>query len=66
MKILKKYQHEYISCLPQFLENQIMIEIKKNISQLLLNKEEKQEAIENANYSKVCDLEDTIHIEYVA
>lgn len=65
MKIPKKYQHEYVSCLPQSLENQIMKEVKSNISELLLNKEEKQEAIENAHSSKVCDLEDTITIKYV-
>lgn len=66
MKIPKKYQFEYVSCLPQTLEHQIMTTVSQNISQLLLNKEEKQEAIENAKCSKVCDLEDTIHIEYVA
>lgn len=65
MKISKIYQHEYVSCLPQSLENKIMTEIKRNISQLL-SKEETQEAIENANCSKVCDLEDTIQIQFVA
>lgn len=66
MKIPRKLQHEYVSCLPQSLEKQIMTEVRRNISELLLNKEEKQEAIENANCSKVCDLEDTIKIQYVA
>lgn len=66
MKIPKIYQHEYVSCLPQSLENKIMTEIKRNISQLFINKEEMQEAIENANCSKVCDLEDTIRIQFVA
>lgn len=66
MKIPKIYQHEYVSCLPQSLENKIMIEIKRNISQLLINEEEMQKAIENANCSKVCDLEDTIQIQFVA
>lgn len=66
MKIPKQYQYEYVSCLPQALERQIMTAVSKKISNLLLNKEEKQEAIENANCSKVCDLEDTIQIEYVA
>ena len=65
MNIPRKYQHEYICCLPQSLESQIMAEVRQNIEQLLLNKEEKQEAIENANLSKVCDLEDTILIQYV-
>lgn len=66
MKIPKQYQFEYVSCLPQTLEKQIMIVVSTNISQLLLNKEEKQEAIENVKCSKMCDLEDTIQIEYVA
>lgn len=66
MKIPKQYQFEYVSCLPQKLECHIMSEVRKNILKLLLNEEEKQEAIENANCSKVCDLEDTIQIEYVA
>lgn len=66
MKIPRKYQHEHICCLPQSLENQIMTEVRKNISKLLLNKEEKQEAIKNAHCSKVCDLENTIVIQYVA
>lgn len=65
MRILVRYKHEYVSCLPKPLESQIMAEITRNILQLLLNKEEKQEAIQNANCSKVCDLEDTIQIVYV-
>ena len=43
-----------------------MVAVRENISDLLLNNEEKKEAIENANCSKVCDLEDTIQIKYVA
>ena len=66
MKISKKYKHEYICCLPKPLEKRIMVAVNKNISQLLLNEEEKQEAVKNANCSKVCDLENTIHIEYAA
>lgn len=66
MKISKKYQFEYVCCLPIVLEKAVMTEVKKSISELLLSDEEKQEAIENANCSKVCDLEDTIQIEYVA
>ena len=66
MKISKKYQFEYVCCLPVELEKAIMTEVKKSISELWLSEEEKEEAIENANCSKVCDLEDTIAIEYVA
>ncbi|MBD5534531.1 MAG: hypothetical protein HDQ99_02505 [Lachnospiraceae bacterium] len=66
MKIPKQYQFEHVSCLPPTLEKAIMTAVRKNVSKLLLNKEEKQEAIENANGSKVCELEDTIKIQYVA
>lgn len=66
MQISKKYKHKYVSCLPQSLERKIMREVKRNISKLILTETEKQEAIENANYSKICDLTDTINIEYVA
>ena len=65
MQIPKKYKHEYVCCLPKPLEKRIMAAVSKNISAILLNEEEKEEAVENANCSKVCDLEDTIQIEYV-
>lgn len=66
MKIPKQYQFEYVACLPHPLERRIMAMVNKNISQLILNKEEKKKAVENAKYSKVCDLEDTIQIKYIA
>ena len=65
MRILRKYQFEYVSCLPEELKRQIIEEVSEIVSELLLNKEDKQEAIENANCSKVCDLEDTITIQYL-
>ena len=65
LKIQKQYKHEYVSCLPIKLESQIMEEVKKVIDTLLLTEEEKQEAIENANNEKVCNLTDTIQIEWV-
>ena len=65
MKIPKKYQFEYIKCLPFSLMHYIMKEVKIEISKLILTNEEKQEAIENASFSKVCDLEDLIFIKYV-
>ena len=65
MQIPKKYKHEYVCCLPKPFEKRLMAAVSKNISALLLNEEEKEEAVENANCSKVCDLEDTIQIEYV-
>lgn len=65
MKIPKQYQFENICCLPVTMEKTIMAAVRKNISNLLLNKKEKQEAIENANCSKVCDLEHIIKIQYI-
>lgn len=65
MKVPKQYQFENVCCLPATMEKTIMSAVRKNISKLLLNKEEKQEAIENANCSKVCDLENTIKIQYI-
>ena len=65
MKIPRKYRHEYVSCLPISLERQIMNTVKSVISSLLLSDTEKIEAIENANCSKVCDLTDTISIQFI-
>ena len=65
MKISKKFKHEYVCLLPDEIENAIMDEVKKEISDLLLDDEEKEEAIENANNSKVCDLTDTITIQFI-
>lgn len=64
MTISRKYKHEYVSCLPVSLENQIMTEVKKAIAPLFLTELEKEEAIENARTSKVCDLTDTIDIVF--
>ena len=65
IKIPQKYSHEYVCCLPVELEQAIMEEVKKEIETLLLTDGEKQEAIENANNEKVCNLTDTIDIEFV-
>lgn len=65
MEILKKYQFEFVCCLPERTEQMIMTAVKRTINKLFLTKEEKQEAVENANFTKVCNLEDLIHIEYI-
>lgn len=65
MKIPKQYKHEYVCCLPVELESRIMQEIKKEVVTLLLTDAEKEEAIENANNEKVCNLTDTISIEFI-
>lgn len=62
MRISEKYKHEYVRCLPKGLEQAIMKRVEKVIHSLLLSEEEKQQALEDANCSKVCDLTETIEI----
>lgn len=63
--IPKQYAHEYVCCIPESLENAIMQSVRKVVSTALLTDDEKEEAIENANNSKVCDLtHDTIKIRF--
>lgn len=64
MVIPKKYSHEYLMCIPQNLYAAIMEEVRKVISALLLTDEEKEQAIDDAAHSKVCDLTDTISITF--
>lgn len=45
--------------------NLIVKAIKKSVEKLLLDKEEKRNDIENAKNSKICNLEELIHIEYI-
>lgn len=65
MKISRRYLHEYVCCLPKEIQTKIMKNVKRKIKTLLLTEEERKEVIENANYSKVCDLTDTINIQFV-
>lgn len=62
MNISKKYKFEYVCCLPKNLEQAIMERVEKAIHSLLLSEEEKKQALEDANTSKVCDLTETIGI----
>lgn len=62
MSIPKKFKYEYICCLPKNLEAAIMKRVEEKIHSLLLSEEEKQQALEDANASKVCDLTETIDI----
>lgn len=64
MKIQRKFTHEYVCCLPKDIESELMKEVKEVISTLLLTEEEKENAIDNANNSKVCDLTDTVEIDF--
>lgn len=65
MKVSKKYAHEYVCCLPKSVSNEIMCEVKKAVSALHLTETEKQEAVENAECEKLCNLTDTIEIQFI-
>ena len=65
LKINKLYAHEYVCCLPSNITNQIMNEVKKAVSALHLTETEKQEAVENAECEKLCNLTDTIEIQFI-
>jgi hypothetical protein len=65
MNIPKQYIHEYVSCIPETLEITIVNAIRNAVSKLYLIESEKEEAIEKAKNSKVCDLTDTININFV-
>ena len=62
MRISEKYKFEYVCCLPRNLEATIMKRVEKVIHSLLLSEEERAQALEDANTSKVCDLTETIDI----
>lgn len=64
-KIPKEYMHEYVCCIPKELETEIIFKVEDSVSLLALTDDEKDEAIDNAKCSKVCDLEDTIEIIYI-
>ncbi len=65
LKINKLYAHEYVCCLPKSVSNEIMYEVKKAISALHLTDNEKIESVENAECEKLCNLTDTIEIEFI-
>lgn len=62
MSIPKKFKYEYVCCLPKNLEAAIMKRVEEKIHSLLLSETEKEQALEDANTSKVCDLTETIEI----
>ena len=66
IKLEEKYLHGYYLCqLPQDKQDEIMAEVKRVVDTLLLDEDEKQEAIENAECEKICNLTDTIDFEWV-
>lgn len=66
IKLEEKYLHGYYLCqLPQDKQDEIMEEVRRVVDTLLLTEEEKQEAIENAECEKVCNLTDTVDFEYI-
>lgn len=60
----KQYKYEYIDNIPLRLTLRLIEEIKTKIGMLNLTEKEKQEAIENACDEKLCNLTDTIEIEW--
>ena len=65
IKLKEKYLHGYYLCqLPQEKQEEIIEEVKRVVDTLLLTEEEKQEAIENAECEKICNLTDTIDFEW--
>lgn len=56
---------DYVNSLSQELRNAIMIEVETHLNDLDLESEEFQKSWDDAFNSKVCDLEDTIDIEFV-
>ncbi len=66
IKLEKKYLHGYYLCqLPQDKQDEIMTEVRKVVDTLLLDEDEKQEAIKNAECEKICNLTDTVDFEWV-
>ena len=66
IKLEEKYLHGYYLCqLPQDKQDEIMAEVRKVVDTLLLDENEKAEAIENAECEKVCNLTDTIDFEWI-
>ena len=65
LKINKSYAHEYVCCLPKSLSCEVINEVKKAVSALHLTDIEKKEAVENAECEKLCNLTDTIEIQFI-
>lgn len=66
IKLEEKYLHGYYLCqLPQEKQNEIMTEVRKVVDTLLLDENEKREAIENAECEKICNLTETIDFEWI-
>lgn len=63
MILPKSYQQKYVLCLPEPIQQQILFEVTKTI-QTLTKDQQIPDVFEQAKYGKVCDLEDTIHIQY--
>lgn len=65
MKIPNRYKHEYVCCLPTSLEKEIMSEVELSVEKLKIEPEERNCILCDAHNSIVCDLTDTINIEFI-
>lgn len=66
MKIPMAYHELYTCQLPTALYNEVMKEVEKEVSTLMLTDQEKEDAIEQAEYEKIKNLTDLIKIEFVS
>lgn len=66
MKIPMEYHELYTCQLPTALYNEVMKEVEKEVSALMLTDQEKEDAIEQAENEKIKNLTDLIKIEFVS
>lgn len=64
LKVDKEYANRYVGCLPEKVQKEIKDKVEESLNTLSLSKKEKEEALTNAMNSKVCDLTNTIEIEF--
>lgn len=63
--ISKANKGDYVNTLSDEIRNEIMIAVEASLDEADLDGDEYQQAWDDAFNSKVCDLEDTIDIEYI-
>lgn len=63
--ISKEYYYCYVSQLPKQIQNSVLITIEAALSSTLLTETEKQTAINKAANERLCNLTDTINIQFI-
>lgn len=64
IRVPKKYAHEYTCCVPKTIENQIMQAVVLAVTLLRLSDDERADAVECARLERICNLSDTIQIDF--